>query len=411
MSKFLSRRRAILGIFSMSAAVCAVLAGGSMISSVSAADPIKIGELNSYGRFAAFTQPYRNGWQLAVDEINAAGGVNGRMLEVISRDDGAKPGDAVRVAEELVSREKVDVLFGTFLSNVGLAVSDYAAQNKALFLAAEPLSDAITMAKGNRYTFRMRPNTYMQTKMLVEQAKTLGVKRWAIVAPNYAYGQSAAENFKRLIKEAIPDAEIVAEQYPALGKIDAGATVSALAQAKPDGVFNVLFGGDLAKFVREGNVRGLFEKRTVLSLLTGEPEWLSLLKDEAPKGWIVTGYPVNQVEGDSHKMFADAYKAKFNDTPRLGSLLGYVMIQSIKAAVEKAGGTDTEKMVDALKGLEFDTPIGMMTMRGDDHQATMGAWIGKIDVKDGKGVMTDWAYADGKDYMFSAEEVMKTRPQ
>ncbi len=411
MSKFLSRRRAILGIFSMSAAVCAVLAGGSMISSVSAADPIKIGELNSYGRFAAFTQPYRNGWQLAVDEINAAGGVNGRMLEVISRDDGAKPGDAVRVAEELVSREKVDVLFGTFLSNVGLAVSDYAAQNKALFLAAEPLSDAITMAKGNRYTFRMRPNTYMQTKMLVEQAKTLGVKRWAIVAPNYAYGQSAAENFKRLIKEAIPDAEIVAEQYPALGKIDAGATVSALAQAKPDGVFNVLFGGDLAKFVREGNVRGLFEKRTVLSLLTGEPEWLSLLKDEAPKGWIVTGYPVNQVEGDGHKMFADAYKAKFNDTPRLGSLLGYVMIQSIKAAVEKAGGTDTEKMVDALKGLEFDTPIGMMTMRGDDHQATMGAWIGKIDVKDGKGVMTDWAYADGKDYMFSAEEVMKTRPQ
>jgi branched-chain amino acid transport system substrate-binding protein len=410
-SNRISRRTAVASLFALSVATCAMIAGASMISGAYAADPIKIGELNSYGRFAAFTQPYRNGWQLAVEEVNAAGGVNGRMLEVISRDDGAKPGDAVRVAEELVSREKVDLLFGTFLSNIGLAVSDFAAQNKALFLAAEPLSDAITMAKGNRYTFRMRPNTYMQTKMLVDQAKSLGVKRWAIVAPNYAYGQSAAENFKRLIKEAIPDAEIVAEQYPALGKIDAGATVSAMAQAKPDGVFNVLFGGDLAKFVREGNVRGLFENRTVLSLLTGEPEWLDILKDEAPKGWIVTGYPVNQIKGEGHQTFVDAYKAKFNDTPRLGSLLGYSIIHAIKAAVEKAGSTDTEKLVDAFEGLEYGSPIGNITMRGEDHQATMGAWLGKLDVKDGKGVMTDWSFADGKGYMFSLDEVMKVRPK
>src|SRR5687768_6267730 len=222
----------------------AVLAGaaatsltGSLPGRAQGKDPIKVGELNSYTRLAAFCIPYRNAMQLALDEINGKGGVLGRKLEFIIRDDGGTTGDATRVAEELVTRENVSMLVGTFLSNVGLAVADYANQRKMLFLASEPLSDAITMAQGNRYTFRVRPSTYMLTKMLVEAVRDRKVSRWAIVAPNYEYGQSAAANFKRLIKEANPKAAIVAEQYPALGKVEAGATVNALAAAKPDGIF------------------------------------------------------------------------------------------------------------------------------------------------------------------------------
>src|SRR3954453_17247147 len=143
--------------------------------------PIKIGELNSYARWAAFTVPYRNGWQLAQDEINGKGGVLGRKIEIISRDDGSTTGDATRVAEELVSREGVSFLFGSFLSNVGVAMADFANQKKILYIAAEPLTDAVTMAQGNRYTFRIRPNNTMQVGMLVEQAKLAGVKRWAVV--------------------------------------------------------------------------------------------------------------------------------------------------------------------------------------------------------------------------------------
>src|SRR2546423_1796294 len=141
-------------------------------------NPVRIGEMNSYSRFAAFSVPYRNGMQLAQDEINAKGGViGGRPLEIIFRDDGSAPGDAVRVAEELLTREKVDFLAGTFLSNVGLAVADFANQKKTLFIATEPLTDAITMGAGNRYTFRVRPSTYMQTKMLVEAVKGKGRKK------------------------------------------------------------------------------------------------------------------------------------------------------------------------------------------------------------------------------------------
>src|SRR3954469_5197611 len=222
------------------------------------AQAIRIGELNSYKVFPAFLEPYRKGWELALEEINAKGGVNGRKLEVVSRDDGGTPGDAVRVAEELISREKADVLMGTFASNVGLAVANLALQRRIVFMAAEPLTDKIVWENGNRYTFRLRPSTYMQVAMLVPEAAKLKKKRWAIVYPNYEYGQSATESFKKLLKQAQPDVEFVGEQAPPLGKIDAGAVAQALADAKPDAIFSSLFAADLQKFVREGNTRGLF---------------------------------------------------------------------------------------------------------------------------------------------------------
>ena len=159
--------------------------------------------------------------------------------------------------------------------------------------------------------------------MLVDDAAKLKAKRWVTVAPNYEYGQSAVKWFKLLLAQKQPGVEFVAEQWPALGKIDAGATVAALAEPKPDAILNVTFGADLTNFVRQGNTRGLFEKRGVVSILTGEPEYLDPLGDETPEGWIVTGYPVNSVTDPANKAFIDAYKAKFNEMPKMGSVVGY----------------------------------------------------------------------------------------
>jgi branched-chain amino acid transport system substrate-binding protein len=391
----------------LASAATAVLTTVALTVSASAQQPpVKVGELNSYGRMAAFAVPYRNGLELAQGEINAKGGVlGGRNLEFVIRDDGSTPGDAVRVAEELLTRENVAFLVGTFLSNVGLAVADFANQKKVLFIASEPLTDAITMGSGNPYTYRIRPGTYMQTRMLVDALKGKAVKRWAIVAPNYEYGQSAAASFKRLIKEANPAAEIVAEQYPALGKVDAGATVAALAQANPDGIFNVLFGADLTPFVREGNTRGLFQGKTVVSLLTGEPEYMLPLKDETPEGWITTGYPWEQITDPAHKAFVDAYRAKFNDTPRLGSFLGYVVAYIVRDVINKAGSTETDKLRAAFDGMAFDTIAGKATMRASDRQLSLGAWVGETTVKGGQGAMKNWKYVDGSTVMFSEAEV------
>lgn len=374
------------------------------------AGPIRIGEINSYSTIPQFTVPYRMGWQLAVEEVNAAGGLLGRKVEVISRDDAGKPEDAVRLAAELVSGEKVSLLTGTFLSNVGLAVSDYAARNKVLFVAAEPLTDALVWEKGNRYTFRLRPSTYMQAAMLVEEAAKLPAKRWAIIAPNYEYGQSAVANFKALLKARRPDVEFVAEQWPALGKLEAGATVQAIVAARPDAIFNVTFGADLARLVREGNTRGLFPRVPVVSLLSGEPEYLDVLKDETPRGWIVTGYPWDQIATPEHARFFNAYYKRYGENPRLGSVVGYATFTAIFEAVRKAKSVDTEKLIAALRGLNFGTPFGPAQFRALDHQSTMGAYVGKLDVRGGKGTMVDWRYADGKDYLPSDDVVKARRP-
>ena len=375
-----------------------------------AQDPIRIGEINSYKAQPAFLDPYRKGWELALEQVNAAGGINGRKLEVVSRDDGANPGDAVRVAEELVSREKVDLLAGGFLSHIGLALTDFARQKKVFFLASEPLTDKIVWQNGNRYTFRLRSSTYMQTAMLVPEAAKAKKKRWALVYPNYEYGQSAAATFKEQLKKLQPDVEFVGEQAPPLGKVDAGAVVQALADLKPDGIFNVLFGADLAKFVREGNTRGLFKGKTVLGLLTGEPEYLDPLKDEAPEGWIVTGYPWYGIDTPDHKAFLDAYRKKYNDYPRLGSVVGYSMITSLAAGLKKAGSTDPEKLIAAFEGLEFPSPFGKASFRAIDHQSTMGVFVGKTAVKDGKGLMVDYRYEDGAKFQPSDSAVKALRP-
>ena len=389
-----------------------VLAGlASLDVPASAQETIKIGEINSYSRLPSFTEPYRKGWQLALEEINAAGGVDGKKLEVISKDDGGKPADAVTAANELVSKDGVVMLAGTFFSNIGLAVSDFAKQKKIFFLAAEPLTDAITWSKGNRYTFRLRPANYEQAAMLAEEAAKLPAKKWATIAPNYEYGQSAVAVFKKLLSAKRPDIEWVGEQWPPQGKIDAGAVVEAIARTEPDAILNVTFGPDLVKLVREGNTRGLFKGRSVVSFLTGEPEYLDPLKDETPEGWIVTGYPWNAVAIPEHAAFLKAYQAKYNDYPRLGSVVGYSTLKAAAAILAKAKSTNSDKLVDAAEGISVDTPFGEVTFRKADHQSTLGAFVGKTALKDGKGVMIDVHYRDGAKYLPPESEVKSMRPQ
>jgi branched-chain amino acid transport system substrate-binding protein len=375
------------------------------------AQAVKIGELNSYKVFPAFLEPYKKGWELGLEEINRSGGVIGRKLEIVSRDDGGTPGDAVRVAEELIAREKVNALMGTFASNVGLAVANLANQRKILFVASEPLTDKIVWENGNRYTFRLRPSTYMQTAMLIPEAAKLKKKRWAIVYPNYEYGQSATASFKKLLKQVQPDAEFVAEQAPALGKIDAGAVVQALAEARPDAIFSSLFAADLQKFVREGNTRGLFKNTVVFNLLGGEPEYLDPLKDETPEGWWVTGYPWSEINTPEHKAFRDAYQKRWKDYPRQGSVVGYAAVYTVGNAIRKAKSADTEKLVEALKGLQMQTPFGPVVWRPIDHQSTMGAYVGQLSKKDGKGTMVNWRYADGAKYQLSDQEIRTLRKE
>jgi branched-chain amino acid transport system substrate-binding protein len=402
-----SRRLGLLLLF-------ALALGAAMGSGPAAAQgPIKLGEINSYsGIGAPFTGPYRAGVEMAVEEINAKGGVLGRKVEVVFRDDKGQPAEAVKHAQELVESEKVALIAGTFLSNVGLAVSDWAKQNKAMFVAAEPLTEAITWAKGHDYVVRLRPNTYEQGRMLAERAGKMKYVKWATIGPNYEYGKRAWETFRDRLKELKPETQVVGEHWPTLGKIEPGPLVTAILNQHPDALYVSLFGSDWLAFVREAQKRGLFQRMFVVGILLGEPEYIDPLKLEAPEGMLVTGYPWYDIKSPAHQDWAARYTKRGDKHPVLGSLIGYVTYQSIAEAIRKAGSTDTAKLVAAFKGLKVETPIGPITFRASDGQSTMGAWVGttKIDAQRGVGIMVNHEYIPGEKVLPSDDEVKKLRP-
>ena len=374
-----------------------------------AQDSIKIGEINSYKALPQTTGPYKHGWLLAQEEINQKGGILGKKMETIFRDDNGNPGDAVRVAEELLSREKVDVLSGVTLSHVGVALADFALQRKTFFLASGPMSDKSVWEHGNRYTYRLRPGMYSTVTAMIPEAAKLNKKRWALIYPNYEYGQSAANVFKEGLRKLQPDVEFVVEQAPPLGKVDAGALVQALMDAKPDAVFNGLYGGDLIKLAREGKNRGLFDGRPVVSLLTGEPEYLDPLRSDAPSNWITTGYPFTEIDTPEHKAFLTAYQTKYKETPRQNSIIGYATAKVLAAGINLAGSTDTEKLIAAFKELKYDSPVGPIAFRSQDNQSTMGVYLGKTMVKDGKGVMAYGRFIKGSELQPADDVVASLR--
>ena len=389
-----------------------VLAALSLLASpASAAQPeIRIGEVASYSALPTLAEPYRKGWQMAVDEVNLAGGIDGRTLVVLSRDDAGRPDNAGAAAEALIGRDHVALLVGGLLSSVGLALADVARRHRTVYLAGEPPGDAIVWSAGNRYTFRLRPSTTMQAAMLAEAAAKLPARTWAAVAPRSDDGQAAVAAFKARLAARRPDVTWVADQVTAPGRIDAPAVAAAVGQARPDAILNAESGPDLLKLLRAGAGQDLFADRRVVSFLTGESEDLDALKDEAPEGWIVTGYPAAALRTPENDAFVRAYQARYNEAPRMGSVLGYALIKAAAEILRRAGGPGSDRLVAAAEGLAFDTPLGRAQFRTLDHQSTLGTFVGRTAQRNNHGVMVDFGYRDGARYLPADAEVRAMRP-
>lgn len=398
-------RGALLGLLGLG-----LLAGAAPPATAGGAE-IRIGEISSYSALPGLTEPYRKGWQLAVDEVNLAGGIDGRPLAVLSLDDAGKPARAAAAADLLVSRDHVALLAGGTLSEVGLALGGVAKRRRVLYLAGQPASDDLVWSAGNRYTFRLHASAAMQAAMLAEAAAKLPARRWATVAPDDEDGRSMVATFRRLLSERRPEVTWVAEQWPAPGRIDVGAVARALAGAKPEAILAAETGADLVKLVREGTPLGLFADRAVVSLHGGDPEDLEAFKDEAPEGWIVAGYPSAGLHTRENDAFARAYQARYNESPKMGSVLGYTLIKTAAAILRKAGGTGADRLVSATEGLAFDSPFGPAAFRAIDHQSTLGTFVGRTALRNNRGILTDFGYRDGARYLPADAAVRAMRPQ
>jgi branched-chain amino acid transport system substrate-binding protein len=369
----------------------ALLLFAALWASHAGAQPLRVGDINSYQRFPAHLEPYRKGWRLAEEELNAAGGVNGRRIEVVSRDDASRVDEALRHADELVSSEKVDVLMGGFTSSVSLALAEFAHRRRVVYMAAASLTDQLAGRTGNRYTFALRPSGRVQASVLLDEALRMKKKRWAIVFPHNMYSYATVKSFRTRLMQEDPGVDAVFEQPVALGQIDAWGVVLWMEQNGVQAVLSFLFGADLQQFVAAARDSGLLERLQVLNLLAGQPENLAFLGEGAPEGWWVTGYPVDEIDYGAHPRFVAQYRARWGESPAAASLYGYTALTAIAHALRRAKSSDAEKLVEALEALRVPSPIGVLRWR-KDHRSTLGTFVGQLSDTGEKASMVRWRY-------------------
>jgi branched-chain amino acid transport system substrate-binding protein len=396
------------------------LLGSAALSAAGAAPagkPIRIGEINSYSGLATvFTFPYKEGIAMALDEINAAGGVLGRRLEFVFRDDKLKPDEAVKMARELVFQERVDFLAGCISSAVGLALSEFARESQVLYFASHCQTSALTWDKGHPYVAHTTNNTNMYTRALAKVAAAYPYKKWAHISPDYEYGHDLWDNFWGYLKTLRPEVELVQENWPKLGEPDHSAYITALLHSGAEAVFSGLWGAQEIAFVKQAKPFGLFEKLAYFSPAIGTPDELDPLGKEAPVGAVTTGFPWYDEDLQRRRPKLLEWVKKYRDRsggqePKLGSSWGYATAYLIAEAIKRAGAVEAAKVIGVLgQGFEMDFPWGTVVMRGCDQQALPPQWTGVVKFNaEGRPIMAEVQEIHGREVVRSCEEVAALR--
>ena len=379
------------------------LASAFSLTSVQAAeDPIKIGAIYimsgsaaNYGKFA------QQGMQLAMDEINAAGGVLGRQLTMQLEDGQGKAATAIQAARKLVYQDGADALMGLDSSGVAQGLAPVLPELGKPFIITHAATPDVTGKLCNPFTYRVSVNVHQNMAGAAAVAVKTGAKKWTTIGPDYAFGHQSWEFFSKYLKEQVPDAEIMSDvAFPRFGAEDFTPFIDGVMANKPDGVLISLWGGDLVNFVRQANNRGFFDQGfEVLFTVGAATEVLSSLGEQMPEGvWLGTRYWYGAHDNDLNKKFVSEYKQKYGTPPSYNAEGAYVAVYAFKAAMEKAGNTDGKAVAEALSGITLETPTGTLNIRKGDNQALIGPTWGKtgaMNTEDKIRSLTEVEFFDG----------------
>ena len=382
---------------------------------IRAQGPIKVGIIDTYsGPPTTYTYDVRDAFKLAVDEMNAKGGVLGRKIEFTTRDDKFKVDICLSMAKELIMMEKVDILMGTINSAGTLAVSEYCKAEKIPFIVTFSKSEKITGEKGHRYVFSITENTAMIGKAAAAGlAKRPYVKYW-IAGDDYEYGHALADGVWGNLKKLKPGVELVGQSWWKVGEPELTPYLTAITAAKPDAVIFATGGGSMVNAMKAAKATGFSDKIPMFIHTATEHSTIAPLGLDAPEKVIGTSnYHFYYPDTPKNKAFAKAFKDAYGREPKVGALYGYLAAQFISKALEKAGKMDREKFIDALSGLKVDSPIGEIEMRSFDHQAMLPMYMGvtKKVPEYPFLIASDIVAIPGKDVMPSIEEIKKARGQ
>ncbi|MCY4385202.1 MAG: ABC transporter substrate-binding protein [Nitrospinae bacterium] len=344
-----------------------------------AAKTIKIGVLSPLtGLYSIVGKRTSQGINMAVKEINDAGGVLGHKFEALIRDSETNPASSVRTARRLILRDKVFALLGPLHGGAAIAVLQESKKLKTMnfpWAATEEINTKFC----SRYTWRVGSSAQQTSRAGAVIAHRLGLKKWATISSDFSYGRSVVRQFWNYLKERDPGAKRPYAAWPKLGENDYSAYINKMQKAKPDAIFVGLFGADLIKFMKQARSFGMYEKVKIFTDFGGNHVVLKALGDQAPFGhWASSRYLHNYPVSAGNKRFVDNFRKAYNVYPDMTAGEAYSTVHVIAESIRRAGAVDKEKAIDAMGGVAFNSPEGWIIMRPSDHQGWQSSFWGVI---------------------------------
>ncbi|HSV83126.1 MAG TPA: ABC transporter substrate-binding protein [Ramlibacter sp.] len=367
-------------------AITLALTGAATAQAQSAQPPIKLGVLLATSGVGASTGlGILEGVKLAVEEINAAGGIKGRKVEFLLRDTQIKPDVAVAVAKELLAKEGVKIFIGPATSGESLAVSELAKNEKVVNIAPTAKAESLTGPNLHDYIFQLPATTDVDGVRLVRLMKEIGTRSVCFVGFDYAY---TTDLFKS-IKANIGDIKDAGNYLVPVTATDYNTMVSQLAANSCDTIMGTMFGGGFIAFMKQAAPFGITKsKKIIWGASLGEYSVAQTLKGDMPEGMWASGGDAWYINlNDTHKKFHDSL-AKMLGRPdsSMWALTGYNAVNFAKAAIEKAGTDQPQAVAKALKGLTIQSPLGELTIDAKTHRVAAPEIYGQIKAVPGSDV-------------------------
>lgn len=377
--------------------------------------PIKLGVMFIMsGPMGGYGKHGMQAVQLAMDEINAQGGILGRKVEALFEDTKLQAPLATEIAKKFILEDKVDFIIGPTSSGVAVAVSKVATEYRKILVMTQAAADSLTGDQFSRYQFATLSNAMMHSRAGAYYLASKPYKRWMCIGPNYNYGWDSWAQFKAKLKELRPDVEFIGELWPKLMEKDFTPFIQKILEAKPDAVWSPLWGMDAVNFIKQGLPMGLFNKIKFAFPDGAALETLMPLGKDMPNGiYVAARYFFLTPDTEKNRQFVKTYMERFKDYPDYMAMETYAGVYFIKAAIERAGTMDTEKLIDAIEKepLAWDTPEGWKIMRKEDHAVVEDVVWGETiySEKYGFAILKNMQAIQGEEICRTPQELKEVR--